>query len=63
MKSKNSRMGAGVGSLVRLTTYIHGGSQLIRVWRYSFFSMQQIAKYLTFKLNLPLKLLSSKNFK
>lgn len=50
-KSKNSRMGAGVGSLVRLTHYSFPGKNLIRTYGYRLSFLKSLNNYLSFKLS------------
>ena len=49
-KSKNSRMGAGVGKFVRLTSIICSGKSIIKTWYYTYTYLRYITKYLHFKI-------------
>jgi len=51
-KSKNSRMGAGVGKLVRLVNIKYPNKILIRTWRYTYTFLLAIVKYLYFKISI-----------
>jgi len=51
-KSKNSRMGAGVGKLVRLVNIKYSDKVLIKTWRYTFTFIRGLVKYLYFKLSI-----------
>jgi ribosomal protein L16/L10AE len=51
-KSKNSRMGAGVGKMVRLTNFKYCGKNIIKTWRYTFTYLLSLSKYLYFKIAL-----------
>lgn len=54
-KSKNSRMGAGVGKFIRLCSFVNPGKTLVKTWRYTPLFLQTILKYLQYKI--PYKLL------
>lgn len=54
-KSKNSRMGAGVGKFVRLSSFVNPGKTVIKTWRYTPNYLQCILSYLNYKL--PFKFL------
>lgn len=54
-KSKNARMGAGVGKFVRLVSIIKPGNTVIKTWYYNYTFLREITKYLTYKI--PNKLL------
>lgn len=49
-KSKNSRMGAGVGKFVRLTSLIHSGKSLIKTWYYTYTYLRYLILYMHFKI-------------
>lgn len=49
-KSKNARMGAGVGKFVRLTSMVNPGKSIIKTWYYTFSFLRAVTKYLTFKI-------------
>lgn len=49
-KSKNSRMGAGVGKFVRLTSIVSSGKSLIKTWYYTYHYMRCIVNYLQYKI-------------
>lgn len=49
-KSKNARMGAGVGKFVRLTSMVNPGKSIIKTWYYTFSFLRAISKYLTHKI-------------
>ncbi len=49
-KSKNSRMGAGVGKFVRLTNLTYSGKSLIKTWYYTPVYLKFILNYLKYKL-------------
>lgn len=53
-KSKNSRMGAGVGKFVRLTNLTHPGKSIIKTWYYDYDYVCEIVKYFRFKLRAHL---------
>lgn len=52
MKSKNARMGSGVGSYVRVVTIIKPNKPLILLQKYSIFFINKVKNYLKLKLNL-----------
>lgn len=52
MKSKNSRMGSGVGLYVRVTSIVKPNRPLILIKQYSLFFIRNAVKYLKLKLNL-----------
>lgn len=54
-KSKNSRMGAGVGKFVRLTSLIRPGKTFIKTWYYSTNYLNYMLNYLKYKI--PVKFL------
>jgi ribosomal protein L16/L10AE len=49
-KSKNSRMGAGVGKFVRLTNLTYSGKSFIKTWYYTPVYLKFILNYLRYKL-------------
>jgi ribosomal protein L16/L10AE len=49
-KSKNSRMGAGVGKFVRLTSIISSGKSFIKTWYYTYVYLRYIVKYMHYKI-------------
>ena len=49
-KSKNSRMGAGVGKLVRLTCLLYPGKSFIKTWYYTQVYLKFITQYLNYKI-------------
>jgi hypothetical protein len=49
MKSKNSRMGAGVGSFVRIAAIMKANKPLILFKKYSYFFIKNIIYYLKLK--------------
>jgi ribosomal protein L16/L10AE len=49
MKSKNSRMGAGVGSFVRIAALIKANNPLVLFQKYSYFFIKNIKNYLKLK--------------
>lgn len=50
-KSKNSRMGAGVGKFIRLVNYTKPGKTIIKTWHYTNKYLLNIIKYLKYKIN------------
>lgn len=62
-KSKNSRMGAGVGKFVRLANIISPGKTLIKTWYYTPLYLKFILNYLDYKLPYRLLLKNVKNKK
>lgn len=54
-KSKNARMGAGVGKFVRLTSIVKPGKAIIKTWYYTVSFLKGVTKYLLYKI--PNKLL------
>lgn len=60
-KSKNSRMGAGVGKFVRLTNLVKPGCTILKLWHYTPLYLRFLTNYLTFKL--PIKFLLKKCYK
>lgn len=50
-KSKNSRMGAGVGKFIRLVNYTKPGKSIIKTWHYTNHYLTNIIKYLMYKIN------------
>lgn len=57
-KSKNARMGAGVGAMVRLTTILHPYTVFFKLNYFSAFSLKLILKFLKFKCSLTTRYLS-----
>lgn len=49
-KSKNSRMGAGVGKFVRLTSIVQSGKTIIKTWHYTYSYLKYTAKYIHYKI-------------
>lgn len=49
-KSKNSRMGAGVGKLIRLTCMLNSGKSFIKTWYYTQVYLKFILKYMHYKI-------------
>ena len=52
-KSKNSRMGAGVGKLVRLTNIVNPGKTIFKTWHYTIRYIRAIVSYLLYKIPVP----------
>lgn len=52
MKSKNSRMGSGVGLYVRVCSLVHPNKPIILLRHYSIYYLQNAVKYLKKKLNI-----------
>ncbi len=52
MKSKNSRMGSGVGLYVRVVSIVKPNKPLILLKRYSLFFVRNVVKYLKLKMNI-----------
>lgn len=48
-KSKNSRMGAGVGRFIRLTNITYSGKSIVKTWYYTTKYLNSIIKYLRYK--------------
>lgn len=48
-KSKNARMGAGVGKLIRSTNIVYPGKTLVKLWHYKPNFLKTITKYLLYK--------------
>lgn len=55
-KSKNARMGAGVGKFVRITTKLRYKTPILELVQFSYYNVVRAAKYLEFKCNLKLLL-------
>lgn len=53
-KSKNARMGAGVGILIRLICQLYKYFSLIEFVGFSYLALRKISSYLNFKCNLCL---------
>lgn len=49
-KSKNARMGAGVGKLVRLTSIVAPQKSVIKTWKYSYSFLRKVLKYFCYKI-------------
>lgn len=62
-KSKNARMGAGVGKFIRLTNIIFPGKTLIKTWHYNVRFLRAMANYITYKIPNKLLLKSVTNKK
>jgi ribosomal protein L16/L10AE len=60
MKSKNSRMGSGVGSYVRVVSMVKSNKPLILLKRYSIFFAKKSKKYIKKKLNLNTYIIKKK---
>lgn len=60
-KSKNSRMGAGVGKLIRLTSIINPGKTLFKTWYYTIKYLRSILTSMLYKV--PVQLLIKKCYK
>ncbi len=52
MKSKNSRMGSGVGLYVRVVSIIKPNKPLILLKGYSLFFVRNVIKYIKLKMNI-----------
>lgn len=61
MKSKNSRMGSGVGLYVRVCSIVKSGKPLILLKNYSTKFVAKAKKFLKLKLNLNTYLIKKKN--
>lgn len=60
MKSKNSRMGAGVGLFVRACSIIKPNKPLILLKNYSYFFVKNIIKFFQLKWNLTFYIIYNK---
>ena len=60
-KSKNSRMGAGVGKFVRLVNYTKPGKSIIKTWHYTDYYLKSTIKYMHYKINNKFLLKNVKN--
>jgi ribosomal protein L16/L10AE len=60
MKSKNSRMGSGVGVYVRVVSLIKPNKPLILLKKYSIFFVRLVIKYLKLKLNINTYIIKNK---
>ena len=60
-KSKNARMGAGVGKFVRLVNIVFPGKTIIKTWYYTYNYLRAITNYMLFKI--PNKFLVKKCYK
>ena len=56
MKSKNSRMGSGVGSYVRVSSIIKADTPIILLKNYSHHFIKKLLKYIKMKMNVNLYL-------
>lgn len=61
MKSKNARMGSGVGSYVRICYNINSNKPFVLLKQYSLQLIRNILKYLKLKLNINLYSITSIN--
>jgi len=50
-KSKNARMGAGVGKFIRLTCIVKPGKAFIKTWYYNFSFLKESAKAMKYKIS------------
>lgn len=60
-KSKNARMGAGVGKFVRLTSLVKPGKAFLKTWYYTFSFLKQTLRH--FKYKIPNRFLLKKCYK
>lgn len=60
-KSKNARMGAGIGKFVRLTSIVRPGKAFIKTWYYSYSYLHHMTNYI--QLKIPNKFLIKKCYK
>ncbi len=60
MKSKNSRMGSGVGLYVRVCSIVKPEKPVILLKRYSYIYVQRIIHYFKLKLNINMYLIYNK---
>lgn len=49
-KSKNARMGAGVGKFIRLTSIVYPGKSIIKTWHYSYRFLLAVSAYMMYKI-------------
>lgn len=63
MKSKNSRMGSGVGIYTRVCSIVKPGKPIILLTGYSKKFVDNVKKYLKLKLNINTYILCKKYFK
>lgn len=49
-KSKNARMGAGVGKFVRLTSIVKPGKAFIKTWKYNYSFLKSVCNYIHYKI-------------
>lgn len=49
-KSKNARMGAGVGKFVRLTSIVKPGCSIVKTWHYTTSFLKKFTSYLLYKI-------------
>jgi len=62
MKSKNSRMGSGVGLYVRVSSIIKADTPIFLIKNYSEFIIRKLIKYTKLKMNINLYLKYSYKF-
>lgn len=62
-KSKNARMGAGVGKLVRLTTIVFPGKSILKTWHYTPSFLRKVLKILKYKIPTKFLIKNVKNKK
>ena len=62
MKSKNCRMGSGVGSYVRVASIIKADTPIFLLKNYSEYIIRNIIKYIKLKMNINLYLKYSLKF-
>jgi ribosomal protein L16/L10AE len=56
MKSKNSRMGSGVGAYVRVCSIIKPNTPIVLIKNYSTYVIRKIIKYIKKKINIDMYL-------
>lgn len=61
MKSKNSRMGSGVGIYTRVCSVIKPGKPVILITGYSTKFIKSVLNYLKLKLNIKFELINKRN--
>ena len=49
-KSKNARMGAGVGKFVRLTSIVSPGKAFLKTWYYNYTFLKSVSNYIEYKI-------------
>ncbi len=62
MKSKNSRMGSGVGIYTRVCSVIKPGKPVILITGYSTKFIKSVLNYLKLKLNIKFELINKRNW-